>query len=117
MNIETIGYICIRLRIVPSTISDFNAGVVELVDTLDLGSSAAMCGGSSPLARTDKNRNTDGNQGVAVFLLCSLYDSCTISTASVIWIRKIIKENEKEVPLLGSIEQVLFTKETLRIFS
>ena len=31
------------------------AGVVELVDTLDLGSSAAMCGGSSPLARTTRS--------------------------------------------------------------
>ena len=29
--------------------------MVELVDTLDLGSSAAMRGGSSPLART-KNK-------------------------------------------------------------
>ena len=28
------------------------ADVVKLVDTLDLGSSAAMRGGSSPLART-----------------------------------------------------------------
>ena len=29
-----------------------NAGVVELVDTLDLGSSAARFGGSSPSTRT-----------------------------------------------------------------
>ena len=29
-----------------------NAGVVELVDTLDLGSSAARLGGSSPSTRT-----------------------------------------------------------------
>ncbi len=31
-----------------------NAGVVKLVDTLDLGSSAARCGGSSPFTRTNK---------------------------------------------------------------
>jgi hypothetical protein len=31
-----------------------NADVVELVDTLDLGSSAARCGGSSPFIRTIK---------------------------------------------------------------
>ena len=29
-----------------------NAGVVKLVDTLDLGSSASRCEGSSPFART-----------------------------------------------------------------
>ena len=34
------------------------AGVAELVDALDLGSSAARRGGSSPLART--NHQTDG---------------------------------------------------------
>ena len=32
-----------------------NAGVVKLVDTLDLGSSAARRGGSSPSTRTSKN--------------------------------------------------------------
>ena len=31
---------------------DFNAGVVKLVDTLDLGSSASRLGGSSPFTRT-----------------------------------------------------------------
>ena len=31
---------------------DSNAGVVKLVDTLDLGSSASRCEGSSPFART-----------------------------------------------------------------
>ena len=31
---------------------DFFAGVVKLVDTLDLGSSAVRCGGSSPSTRT-----------------------------------------------------------------
>ena len=29
---------------------------MELVDTLDLGSSAAMCEGSSPFTRTEKSR-------------------------------------------------------------
>src|SRR3990167_7221433 len=33
----------------------WNAGVAELVDALDLGSSAARRGGSSPLARTTIN--------------------------------------------------------------
>ena len=36
-----------------SNFTDYNAGVVELVDTLDLGSSAARCVGSSPSARTE----------------------------------------------------------------
>ena len=30
------------------------AGVVELVDTPDLGSGAARCGGSSPFTRTER---------------------------------------------------------------
>ncbi len=33
------------------------AGVVKLVDTLDLGSSASRCEGSSPFARTKKKLN------------------------------------------------------------
>ncbi len=33
-------------------INETKAGVVELVDTLDLGSSAARCEGSSPFTRT-----------------------------------------------------------------
>ena len=33
-----------------------SAGVVKLVDTLDLGSSAARCVGSSPSTRTKKIR-------------------------------------------------------------
>ena len=33
------------------------AGVVKLVDTLDLGSSALRLGGSSPFTRTKKNLN------------------------------------------------------------
>jgi hypothetical protein len=32
-----------------------SAGVAELVDALDLGSSDESCGGSSPSARTKKN--------------------------------------------------------------
>ena len=35
----------------------FKAGVVELVDTLDLGSSAAMCGSSSLPARTKHKKS------------------------------------------------------------
>ena len=35
---------------------DSNAGVVKLVDTLDLGSSASRCEGSSPFARTPTNK-------------------------------------------------------------
>ena len=31
------------------------AAVVELVDTLDLGSSAARCGGSTPFSRTQSS--------------------------------------------------------------
>ena len=33
---------------------NINAGMVELVDTLDLGSSAARRGGSTPFTRTPK---------------------------------------------------------------
>ncbi len=33
---------------------NFTAGVVKLVDTLDLGSSALRLGGSSPFTRTKK---------------------------------------------------------------
>ena len=46
MNIQTIVYICN-----PKLLEQV-AGVVELVDTLDLGSSAARCGSSSLPART-----------------------------------------------------------------
>ena len=45
MQFENLVYICSPL-----------AGVVELVDTLDLGSSAARCGSSSLPARTDKGK-------------------------------------------------------------
>ncbi len=34
-----------------------DAGMVELVDTLDLGSSAARCVGSSPSTRTNSARS------------------------------------------------------------
>lgn|GEM_PF-461490 len=44
-----------------------NAGVVKLVDTLDLGSSAVRLGGSSPSARTNEKRFTAGSYGPAVF--------------------------------------------------
>ena len=44
LYIQTIAYICIH---------NF-AAVVELVDTLDLGSSAERCGGSTPFSRTKK---------------------------------------------------------------
>jgi hypothetical protein len=33
----------------------FHAGVAELVDALDLGSSDESCGGSSPSARTKRS--------------------------------------------------------------
>src|SRR5579859_4675009 len=37
-----------------------HAGVAELVDALDLGSSIARCGGSSPFARTSPHRHGAG---------------------------------------------------------
>ena len=43
LQFPSIVYICTH---------KYEAGVVELVDTLDLGSSAARCMGSSPFART-----------------------------------------------------------------
>ena len=51
LQIETNAYICIRLQ--QANILKYQAGVVELVDTLDLGSSALRCGSSSLPARTD----------------------------------------------------------------
>ncbi len=39
---------------------NFNAGVVKLVDTLDLGSSASRLGGSSPFTRTKKPSAKEG---------------------------------------------------------
>ena len=41
----------------PLTKRKSNAGVVKLVDTLDLGSSASRCEGSSPFARTKQKLN------------------------------------------------------------
>ncbi len=50
-------YICTRfLQKVLSVVKGYNAGVVELVDTLDLGSSAARCESSSLSARTAKEK-------------------------------------------------------------
>ena len=45
------------------------AGVVKLVDTLDLGSSASRHGGSSPFTRTKKPQFT---LGFFLFILLSL---------------------------------------------
>ena len=45
-------YICIRLANRPKFVAKYYAGVVELVDTLDLGSSAARFEGSSPFRPT-----------------------------------------------------------------
>ena len=36
------------------------AGVVKLADTLDLGSNAEWCAGSSPVTRTEKSADTSG---------------------------------------------------------
>ena len=40
-----------------SLIQNYSAGVVKLVDTLDLGSSASRLGGSSPSTRTIKKES------------------------------------------------------------
>jgi hypothetical protein len=42
--------------------SSVRAGVAELVDALDLGSSIERCGGSSPFARTIFARSLSGGQ-------------------------------------------------------
>ena len=42
----------IILHLQPFNKRKIEAGVVKLVDTLDLGSSASRCEGSSPFART-----------------------------------------------------------------
>ncbi len=49
-------YLHSLLQKVLSIVKVFNAGVVELVDTLDLGSSAARCESSSLSARTAKQK-------------------------------------------------------------
>lgn len=41
------------------------AGVVKLVDTLDLGSSAARCVGSSPSTRTNRIRKKSASCRIA----------------------------------------------------
>ena len=75
LQIETYNYICIRLQQVSDLLksgparreisrkaraTQIQAGVVELVDTLDLGSSASRCEGSSPFARTKSRREIFG---------------------------------------------------------
>ena len=47
------------------------AGVVELVDTLDLGSSAARCGSSSLPARTEKEKASQEIEKLFLFLIFS----------------------------------------------
>ena len=46
-----------------------DAGVAELADALDLGSSAARRGGSSPLVRTNDAKKRQDKTGLVVFLL------------------------------------------------
>ena len=57
---QKLGYIC--------PLQSTRAGVVKLVDTLDLGSSASRRGGSSPFTRTPKTSTV-----VGVFLFPSLF--------------------------------------------
>src|SRR5438034_1162918 len=45
-----------------------SAGVAELVDALDLGSSDESCGGSSPSARTKRFRRLHDEHGRTCFL-------------------------------------------------
>ena len=59
-------YLHSLLQKVLSIVKDCNAGVVELVDTLDLGSSAARCGSSSLPART-ANKKADFNESAFLF--------------------------------------------------
>lgn len=55
-KIEKLLYICIPIII------GLNAGVVELVDTLDLGSSAARCESSSLSACTTRESRLFGSR-------------------------------------------------------
>ncbi len=59
-----IKYFCPPLLRVRLLSRRAEAGVVELVDTLDLGSSAARCVGSSPSTRTKKK----GHYALSSFL-------------------------------------------------
>ena len=51
------------------------AGMVELADTLDLGSNATRCAGSSPVTRTTKKPETTRFQG---FYLCKNPVLCVV---------------------------------------
>ena len=53
------------------------AGVVKLVDTLDLGSSASRRGGSSPFTRTSQKSETSVFTGVSAFLGLLLHNTYT----------------------------------------
>src|SRR6202035_2178272 len=53
----------------------FLAGVAELVDALDLGSSDESCGGSSPSART--NQHPFGSRAVGLRDRCILGTNCS----------------------------------------
>ena len=52
VHLEVLFIFALLLQYVLSVVKDFNAGVVELVDTLDLGSSAVRCESSSLSACT-----------------------------------------------------------------
>ena len=56
------------------------AGVVELADTLDLGSSAERLGGSNPLAR-NSHVNDPRNQKIAALFVCPIY-GVTLSSST-----------------------------------
>ena len=63
-----------RLALAPAPIlaigrapSGVRAGVAELVDALDLGSSIARCGGSSPFARTNSEQGLSVRRASAEF--------------------------------------------------
>ncbi len=45
----------------------YQAGMVKLVDTLDLGSSAVRLGGSSPSTRTQLKKQTNSDGIIAIF--------------------------------------------------
>ena len=75
MNFFAVCKYCLYLQ--PSLLGAI-AGVVELVDTLDLGSSAARCESSSLSACTTQNLNHHDYHGVEVFSPLYLYDYCTV---------------------------------------
>ena len=55
---------------------DFNAGVVKLVDTLDLGSSASRLGGSSPFTRTTKKNRYKYTAVFLFFIVSNFFPTC-----------------------------------------